>query len=470
MSDKEVRGKDVGVPRPPSCNTHPALCYPIPRDDHVLMDTVSAPDRGVLAKDLPIAAIGDKQSCAHAGGGVIMTGATDYLVDGQPAARVFDTTDHNTLPPSVAVKFLLSLSPLLALDTGVLIGGGTTVGNVKAATAACMALNGGRAKPGNHGPGNQSYENCGDECVRMIVNARNKKQPGDKGYLKEDDVFYRGLAVGGAGDSDYKREDGTSVEFKDNDKCDKLKEEYNQALNGESAEAYQKVQAARGKYYEAEKAYKEAGANYDLMKSTPVGTYGGFDSEEQKAASEEAAWDKKSKAHIAYIEARERAAAAEQEYLNSEYYAQNVKPKQEAWLKCREAVQRGHYESGPAKPYKKNQGGTDHVDRRRMMESYGMGSTFSQNTVEDTETAVQQGKGVIMPMDNMPDGKGGTIDHHIVVVSGYEYDENGNMTQVVYNDTIRGCGSKMPADEFKTKCQKSETKTPIANVTSEKVW
>lgn len=464
--DKEIRGPNVGVPRPPSCNTHPALCYPIPVDDHVFLDTVSAPDRGVLAKDQPIAAIGDKQSCAHAGGGMIMTGATEYLVDGQPAARLFDTTDHNTLPPSMAVKYLLSLSPLLALDTGVLIGGGTTVGNVKAATAACMALNGGRAKPGNHGPGNQSYENCGDECVRMIVNARNKKQPGDKGYLTEDDVFYRGLAVGGAGDSDYQREDGTSVEFTDNDKCDKLKEEYHAARDAEGSEAKTKLLEAQRKESEAKKAYEAAKRNEQNMKDTPVSDYGGFPNQAAKAKAEQTASDARSKAYVDYIAAREQQAAAEQEYLNSAHYGDTVKPKYDAWLKCREKVQRGHYESGPAKPYKRHQGGTSDSDRHRMLQSYGVGSTFPPATVEDTETSVQQGKGVIMPMDNMPDGKGGNIDHHIVVVTGYEYDENGNMKQVIYNDTVRGCGSKMEADEFKSKCQKGAR----ANVTSEKVW
>ena len=49
-----------------------------------------------------------------------------------------------------------------------------------------------------------------------------------------------------------------------------------------------------------------------------------------------------------------------------------------------------------------------------------------------------------MPASKGYTGSGG----HAVVVTGFDYDDNGNITHVHYNDTNSMCGQTMTAAEF----------------------
>jgi hypothetical protein len=68
------------------------------------------------------------------------------------------------------------------------------------------------------------------------------------------------------------------------------------------------------------------------------------------------------------------------------------------------------------------------------------------------ETALSQGRGVIANGDvsGLP-GWGTQTGMHAVLVTGYEYDDDGNITHVIYNDTgIGACNQRATAAQFQS--------------------
>lgn len=127
-------------------------------DTHVCPSHEGGPLDGKAAKveinSLPAARATDQASCKGSTD-FIITGAATVEIMGKPAARITSKTLHK--------------GDVIFGSTNVLIGGpsaGVTLGNSKAAVAACQAAAEGRKS----GSTAQSYSNCGVEASRIIIN------------------------------------------------------------------------------------------------------------------------------------------------------------------------------------------------------------------------------------------------------------------------------------------------------------
>jgi uncharacterized Zn-binding protein involved in type VI secretion len=122
---------------------------------------------------------GDPTTCK--GKDPIVTGSSTVQFNGRPAARANDHTAH---PGHVS-----------AGSSNIDIGGppaGITLGNPAEGEKMCQAAKAGRHTPGKN---DQSYENCGVESVRQLVNYA-------KGlHVSEDDLLLQALKSGNAGGS-----------------------------------------------------------------------------------------------------------------------------------------------------------------------------------------------------------------------------------------------------------------------------
>lgn len=114
-------------------------------------------------------------------------------------------------------------------------------------------------------------------------------------------------------------------------------------------------------------------------------------------------------------------------------------------------------------------GGTSPAQRQSILASQNVKSSLQPQNMESIELAVANQKGVITSNDagklwNNPefDGSG-----HAVVVTGVEYDQNGNLVNVVINDTGSGQGKQsIPAQRF----QNSLRAKRDINVTDNPIW
>ena len=101
-------------------------------------------------------------------------------------------------------------------------------------------------------------------------------------------------------------------------------------------------------------------------------------------------------------------------------------------------------------------GGTLPSQRVQILAANGVQAHQEAPTMENMETAVANGRGVSVDVwaGNMPNWAGqgvapGTGGHNILV-TGVEYDDNGNPINVVVNDTGMGqCSQKIPYANFK---------------------
>lgn len=159
----------------------PTLCIP-----HQSAGVIEAPDRDVKvgAPATFVALNGDPCPCAVGGPDLIMAGMTDIVVGDVPVAGWMHHTSHNASTP-FAPNAMVERG-----DTWILMGGGTTVGNVQASLAACRCLQAGRA---NKSP-NQSGQNCGVESMRQIINAKRRRE--GKAELSEDELLNDTLTHG----------------------------------------------------------------------------------------------------------------------------------------------------------------------------------------------------------------------------------------------------------------------------------
>ena len=146
----------------------------------------------VLIGGLPAARMGDQASCIASPPDIISKGAFPVPVSGSPAARVGDMTVHGgvILPPGCPT---------------VLIGLSGTAGNVFIGTIMCQAAAGGRGS----GTTQQSYNNCGVESSRQVINQATNSN------LTEDQLLQTALDNGWASYDNPATPSGTPPVFGD---------------------------------------------------------------------------------------------------------------------------------------------------------------------------------------------------------------------------------------------------------------
>lgn len=119
-------------------------------------------------------------------------------------------------------------------------------------------------------------------------------------------------------------------------------------------------------------------------------------------------------------------------------------------------------------------GGTSAGQRQCVMNQYGVPSSLQPATVANVDSALRDGKGVIMSSDadtlwatqGFPPGVGGGGRHAVVITNGL-YDVDGKMTGVHVNDTGTGTQYTLTNAQLKD-CLDSGSGT--LNVTDQRIW
>ncbi|MBZ5729303.1 MAG: hypothetical protein LAP87_30550 [Acidobacteriia bacterium] len=78
-------------------------------------------------------------------------------------------------------------------------------------------------------------------------------------------------------------------------------------------------------------------------------------------------------------------------------------------------------------------GGTDPGERKNILASNGVPSTLQNGSMANITQAVAEGRGVITSHDVAILWGPGNSGGHAVVVTGAQYDANGNLTNIIYN-------------------------------------
>lgn len=118
-------------------------------------------------------------------------------------------------------------------------------------------------------------------------------------------------------------------------------------------------------------------------------------------------------------------------------------------------------------------GGTDPAGRQAILAANGVPSHLEAGNMGNLQTAVSNGDGVIASVwaGNMPNWAGQGVapgtGGHAILVTGVEYDDNGNPTNVYINDTGMGqCGQKIPYNQFQNALRPGRD----LNVTDKPIW
>lgn len=149
---------------------------------------IEAPlDRNVLINHRPAAVLGDPCSCVPGGDpnqvaplfeapNKITAGMADILVNGRPLAALGHNTVHDLGGPAAPTGAVVTCT------WDVWVGGNTQIGDAEAARLACLEL--AASRKGTRGV--QSYNNCGPETTRLLVNGTKTRKKDGKAYVDED--------------------------------------------------------------------------------------------------------------------------------------------------------------------------------------------------------------------------------------------------------------------------------------------
>ena len=383
---------------------------------------IDSPDRDVLVggAGLHAAATGDLCNCPGAPN-TIMAGATNILVKGLPAAGLMHVTAHNPGPPDAPTAAVLWGS------SQVLMGGGMTVGAVAAATAECMFLPANRV---NQKP-TQSGANCGVESMRQMINAQRRRQ--GEGPLSEDALLDETLKNGESSvtvttadqwDATLIQKDREMQPYRDRLKAAKAAFEASKGVFSTGDAALAKEQQ------KAQREYNDA-SNRILVNRADGASLGADVDIERQAR-----------------EARER--------------------------------QKQRAESARATPDYKDPnraqaGGTLPDQQRDVLGRYGIltremsQDVTSPEDMKELENAVAHGHGVLVGVDsrelwNIPSHlpAGG----HAILITAVAYDENGEVTGYVTNDTVMGCGRPVTRSQLRASLRPDLK----ATVTRDPIW
>jgi uncharacterized Zn-binding protein involved in type VI secretion len=116
-------------------------------------------------------------------------------------------------------------------------------------------------------------------------------------------------------------------------------------------------------------------------------------------------------------------------------------------------------------------GGTNALGRQAILASQGVASTVTESNATNLGLAMSQSRGTIANLDAAllwgGDTPPGSL--HAVAVTGVEYDDAGNPTHVIINDTGAGnCGQRVPIATWNQAV--SAHPTPALNVTNDPIW
>lgn len=119
-------------------------------------------------------------------------------------------------------------------------------------------------------------------------------------------------------------------------------------------------------------------------------------------------------------------------------------------------------------------GGTGPQGRQQLLANNGVSSHLEDRTMGNLESSVAAGRGNIVVVDSQTLWTNGTTapstGDHVVVVTGVEYDDNGNVKSVIINDTGAGtCSQKVPLNVW------NQATSPAIgnwqnNVTDNPIW
>jgi uncharacterized Zn-binding protein involved in type VI secretion len=118
-----------------------------------------------------------------------------------------------------------------------------------------------------------------------------------------------------------------------------------------------------------------------------------------------------------------------------------------------------------------NSGGTSQAGLQQLWQDNNVAGHLEPSSLENLETAVAQGQGVAVELDADTLWSNGltpqNMHNHVVTATGVRYDENGNVTHVIINDTGQGtCSQAVPIDVWN-----SSTNAGWQNVvTDDPIW
>lgn len=111
------------------------------------------------------------------------------------------------------------------------------------------------------------------------------------------------------------------------------------------------------------------------------------------------------------------------------------------------AINQGLANGTPGSPPTFANGGTNPAGRQQILANNGVASTVQANNLDNLGLAMSRGQGTIASLDAAPLWGGSTAPGslHAVTVTGVEYDDAGNVKNVIINDTGTGnCSQVVP--------------------------
>lgn len=111
------------------------------------------------------------------------------------------------------------------------------------------------------------------------------------------------------------------------------------------------------------------------------------------------------------------------------------------------AINQGSANGTPGSPPVFANGGTTPATRQQILANSGVASSVQSSNLNNLGLAMSRGQGTIASLDAAPLWGGSTAPGslHAVTVTGVEYDDAGNVKNVIINDTGTGnCGQVVP--------------------------
>ncbi len=463
---------------------------------------MSAPEeRNTLVGSIPIAANGDDVICE--GSNQIWAGVANVWVgfSEAPVAGVLHVTKHGQMPDGA-----IGVEGVQVGLGSVLLGGNTVCGDIAAATRACKCA--GNTRSGsNHNTPYQSANDCGIESARQIVNmkierdnrdrARRGEAGPDRPFATEDDLLDDHI-------QQHLADEYISFVSEHERWSDTQRSGYAALLNDpEATEANARIDADIVGLSKSQQAEVDIGAMVREARSTR-------DHAEQvcaqsKADPKVAQPSQPCQALDAWNQALfQRVEALAQQQDQTQKWSQALERDKQALAdtdrEIDKKIQSGSYRDLHGNPIRSRSQynaalAAARADRERFKvsalkhptdsdpittERWSTGGSWGEEQAEiigretgrtprverfpkddspanrniamdQIEKAIREGNVVIAHVDvlNLWDTK--QKGSHAIVVSGVEYDDNGNVVGVIFNDTgLLGCHARVEATKFKS--------------------